>query len=636
MSGEGRVGTLFAGRYEIESRAGHGGMGTVYRAWDRRLSRWVAIKFPLTELADDPVFRRRFLREALMAATIEHRNIVPIYDAGDEEGVLYLTMRWVDGTDLNRLLRETGSLDPERTLSIIAQVGSALDAAQARSLTHRDVKPANILLTPRASAEDLDQVYLADFGLTKRSSSQTVVTSPGYVIGSLHYLAPEQIEGSEVDGRTDLYSLGCVLYQCLTGLPPFERDSDIAVIWAHVNASRPAVTAKRHDLPPEIDAVIGKALAKSKDDRYGRCSEMVAAARLALGSAPPGGRTTSGPTAAVPPRPAIPPLSGERTPAPTSTPAPAASAPAGVAEAGRKREAGAAAPLTPPSVPANGRGPRIAAVVVSIGVLLGVVAGGAFLISRVMAPSSPPNGAVGPVPPQHRVTFDFTGGAQTWTVPAGVTSATFHVYGAQGGGTSAPSVGGLGGSAFATLNVNPGDALVITVGGQGRSVAVCDQNTPAGAGGFNGGGAGGGDPCAGAGGGGASDVRTGPDLDQRILVAGGGGGATFTIAGDGGAGGDVSGGSGRSGAGRNATGGAPGTQATGSGSGQLGAGSIGVNGDTTVPVGHHGGGGGGGGYLGGAGGGQDTGGGGGSGKGPSGTTFDIGVREGHGMVEISY
>lgn len=658
MNGEGRVGTVFAGRYEVESRAGHGGMGTVYRAWDRRLSRWVAIKFPLTELADDPVFRRRFLREALMAATIEHPNIVPIYDAGDEEGVLYLTMRWIEGTDLNRLLRQTGALDPDRAISVMAQVARALDAAHARGLTHRDVKPANILLIPRPTSEDLDQAYLADFGLTKRTSSQSVMTSPGYVIGSLHYLAPEQIEGSDVDGRADLYSLGCVFYQSLTGVPPFERDSDVAVIWAHINASQPAVTARRPELPPEIDAVIAKALAKSKEDRYAQCSELVAAARLALGSPRAGGRTTLGPTADRPPRPPVaapqtagqpplpssrprpapPPYSGERLPAAsTSAPAPRAAAQANqVAEAGGKQEAGAGAPVAPPAEPTDGRGSRIVAAVVSIGVLLGVLAGAAFLASKVIAPSSPPSGAAGPGPPQHKVTFDFTGRAQTWTVPAGVTSATFHVYGAQGGGTSAPSSGGRGGSTFATLNLNPGDTLVITVGGQGGAVAACDQVTPAGAGGFNGGGAGGGGPCAGAGGGGASDVRTGPDLDQRVLVAAGGGGATFSNGGAGGAGGDVSGGTGRSGSGRAATGGAPGTQAAGSGSGQLGAGSPGARADTTVQVRRNGGGGGGGGYFGGAGGGPDTGGGGGSGKGPSSTTFDTGVREGNGLVEITY
>ena len=266
VSDDPRVGTELAG-YRIESLLGVGGMSVVYLAEDLRLRRRVALKLLAAGLAEDESFRDRFLRESELAASIDHPNIVPIYEAGATEDILFIAMRYVQGRDLNERLRR-GPLDPAEAIGIVAQVASALDAAHARGLVHRDVKPSNVLLDTGARPDGSDHVYLADFGLTKRVSGETGVGDDGHLLGTIDYVAPEQVAGEEIDGRADVYSLGCVLYECLVGQPPFGRDSDVAVVFAHLEADPPAPSAQRPELSPALDAVIARALAKKPEQRY--------------------------------------------------------------------------------------------------------------------------------------------------------------------------------------------------------------------------------------------------------------------------------------------------------------------------------------------------------------------------------
>ena len=278
-----RIGTEIAG-YLIEAVVGRGGMGVVYRAKDLKLGRNVALKLLTPDLAANEGFRDRFEWESKLAASIDHPNIIPLYEAGTADGLLFLTMRFVDGRDLKGLLDAEGPLPLERAVSIIGQVGGALDAAHERGLVHRDVKPANVLVRAVSGVESPDHCYLTDFGLTKDTSSTLQLTGPGEFVGTIDYVAPEQIQGLSLGGPADQYALGCVLYQCITGSQPFERDTDLDVLWAHLNEDPPLPTAIRSDLPRAIDAVLAKAMAKSPDDRYGSCGEMAAAARGALGS----------------------------------------------------------------------------------------------------------------------------------------------------------------------------------------------------------------------------------------------------------------------------------------------------------------------------------------------------------------
>jgi serine/threonine protein kinase len=210
-----RVGTELAG-YRIESLLGWGGMSVVYLAEDLRLKRRVALKLLATRLAGDETFRERFLRESELAASIDHPNIVPIFEAGATEELLFIVMRYVEGRDLRERLRH-GPLGPGEATGILAQVGSALEAAHARGLVHRDVKPSNVLLDTGARPDGSDHVYLADFGLTRRVSEEVGIGDDGHLMGTIDYVAPEQIAGEEIDRRADVYSLGCVLYECLVG-----------------------------------------------------------------------------------------------------------------------------------------------------------------------------------------------------------------------------------------------------------------------------------------------------------------------------------------------------------------------------------------------------------------------------------
>jgi serine/threonine protein kinase len=235
---------VFAG-HRVDGLAGKGGMGVVYRATDVQLERPVALKLVGAELADDPAFAERFKRESRLAASLDHANVIPIYHAGQEDGRLYVTMRFVEGTDLAEVLRRDRRLAPERAVRITTQVAAALDAAHARGLVHRDVKPANILLQE-------DHVFLTDFGLSKRVGSGDDLTETGAVLGTVDYMAPEQVRGGVVDARSDVYALGCMMFQMLSGRVPFERPNGMAKLFAHV--SEPAPRLK--DVPDALADVV--------------------------------------------------------------------------------------------------------------------------------------------------------------------------------------------------------------------------------------------------------------------------------------------------------------------------------------------------------------------------------------------
>jgi serine/threonine-protein kinase len=271
-----RIGTTLAG-YRLEAVLGRGGMGVVYRAEQLRLRRKVALKLLAPALGADERFRERFEREARQAAEIDHPNVIPIYDAGEVDGELYIAMRLVEGGDLKSLIADEGPLPLARTLFLLEQAAGALDAAHQRDLVHRDVKPANILVEKPS-----ERVFVTDFGLVKRTSSAGR-TGTGFFLGTVDYAAPEQIEGNTVDHRADVYALGCVLYVCLTARVPFERDAELAVVHAHLTEPPPSVTDARPELPAALDAVIARALAKTPDERYPSCGGLIAAARAAAG-----------------------------------------------------------------------------------------------------------------------------------------------------------------------------------------------------------------------------------------------------------------------------------------------------------------------------------------------------------------
>jgi tRNA A-37 threonylcarbamoyl transferase component Bud32 len=272
--------------YRIEARVGRGGMGEVFRAVQLNLGRRVALKVLAPDLAADDRFRRRFLRESRIAASIDHPSIIPIYETGEDGGLLYIAMRFVDGPDLAAVLRREGRLEPSRALAIMTQVAGALDAAHERGLVHRDVKPANLLLAPGPVGTP-SHCYLCDFGLIKQIDSEQVasaLTVTDQFVGTIPYVAPEQIEGKAVDGRTDVYSLGCVLFQCLTGSVPFEGTNDVEVVFAHLGKPPPSLSERFPGLPSSADGVIARAMAKSKEDRWPTCTALVAALGAELGS----------------------------------------------------------------------------------------------------------------------------------------------------------------------------------------------------------------------------------------------------------------------------------------------------------------------------------------------------------------
>jgi serine/threonine-protein kinase len=367
------AGSVFAG-YRIHEVAGQGGMGRVYRAIQLALERPVALKLIVPELAHDPDFRARFKRESLLAASIEHPNVVPVYEAGEAEGRLFISMRWIDGTDLRSLIEAEGRLGSERAVAIVQQVAGALDAAHGRGLVHRDVKPANVLI----SRDGQEQAYLTDFGLTKRAASDTGLTAAGHFIGTPDYTPPEQIKGERADARTDVYALGCLLFHALTGNPPYPRDSEVAKMYAHLQQPPPSVLERVPSVPGDLDQVIKRALAKDPDARYPSAGDLARAAAAALVGAAPSqperslatglAAPTTGPT--IPPTaPAFPPTEPAFPPTELAAPPTAQAAPP------------TAPPAPPPPAPRRGTGP----LPIVLGVALLLAAAGALAVAGVFS-----------------------------------------------------------------------------------------------------------------------------------------------------------------------------------------------------------------------------------------------------------
>jgi Protein kinase domain len=349
-------GTEFGG-YRIERLLGSGGFCNVYLAEDLRpaLRRKVALKVLNPTLSADPKNRERFQRESLLAVELDdHPNIVGVLDAGEQDGQLFIAQRYIEGSDLGTMIDETGPVSPERVTEIVDEIGAALDAAHEEGLIHRDVKPRNILIRERDQ-----RCYLADFGLTKRTASSDSLTGAGEFLGTFAYAAPEQLGGEAVDGRADLYALGCVLYEALVGSPPFAGDIH-SMITGHLTKPPPPASGARAELPPAIDAVITKAMAKAPDDRYQTGRELADATRRAL--------TSSGLPPPVP-----------RAPTPTVAPPVVASPPPGTTTA----PPGPLPPPTPAPAPTQGPGGGASSkvpLVVGGAVVLVLVAVGGFLL----------------------------------------------------------------------------------------------------------------------------------------------------------------------------------------------------------------------------------------------------------------
>ena len=366
-----RPGSLLAG-YRLEAQVGAGGFAVVFRARDERLGRLVALKILAPAVAVDEQFRRRFIAESRAAASVDDPHIIPVYDAGEAGGVLFIAMRFVPGGDLRRVLAREGVLAPGRATEFVSPVASALDAAHRAGLVHRDVKPANILVDARE--DQPDHVYLSDFGVSKGAMSSAGLTGTGQFLGTPDYSAPEQIRGQAVDGRTDQYALACLAYQLLTGTAPFERDQGMAVLLAHVSEPPPTLGLRIQGLPGAADQVLARGLAKAPEKRYGTCREFAEALREALGLVTHHSRGSA--PAPDHPRPGVapsptefsPPAGAGTTAVPADQAAPAtmdwvAGVPASPAETGPREPARTEPPgqlvedLTSPPAPRPGPGP---------------------------------------------------------------------------------------------------------------------------------------------------------------------------------------------------------------------------------------------------------------------------------------
>jgi serine/threonine protein kinase len=438
-------------------------MGVVYLAEQVRLHRWVALKLIVPELAEDEEFRRRFERESQMAASLDHPNVIPVYEAGEADGALFISMRYVEGSDLRMLIRNTGQLDPARAAGIVAQLGDALDAAHARGLVHRDVKPANVLV---AGAPGSEHVYLTDFGLTRHVSSQSGITHTGQWVGTLDYVAPEQISGGPLDARVDVYSLGCVLFETLTSRVPYPRDSDVAKMYAHLNEPPARVSQLAPLAGPAFDPVVDRALAKQPDQRYPSAGDL---GRAAVAAARGHGNTAA-----------------ERSVAAGSA------APATVLAQSAPPTVQVAQPLTSrlPATPAGPRSWPVIAVCATIlvlgGVAIALAAAGVFssksspqpttktvLVQNPVAPSAQPTASASPPPrvaatPQ-RPSGNATYRSGTYTVdyPAGWTIVEHDV---DKGAYTETKMQSPDGSAAVLIDRTPGAPLDPAVEAQGVEV----------------------------------------------------------------------------------------------------------------------------------------------------------------------
>jgi serine/threonine-protein kinase len=303
VSNDPRIGWTL-GPYRIEKEIARGGMGIVYHAFDERLERSVALKLLRDDLAADKEFRARFISESRAAAALDHPNILPVFDAGETDGVLFLAARLVDGSDLRRALAREGTLDPERALAIAGQVAGALDLAHSRGLVHRDIKPANVLLVPGERGDE-EHAYLIDFGISKRADAGPGHTGTGQFVGTAGYAAPEQIRGQLVDGRADQYALACMVYEMLAGRPVFSAGTAVDLLHAHLHQAPPPLSQARTGAPASIDAAITRALDKNPLRRFETCRALVAAAR-ASATRPDPAATLSAARLPRPPRVAAP------------------------------------------------------------------------------------------------------------------------------------------------------------------------------------------------------------------------------------------------------------------------------------------------------------------------------------------
>ncbi len=278
------AGDDFAG-YRIERSLGRGGMGVLYLAVEPGLERHVALKLIAPEAAADEIFARRFAEESRIAASIEHPNVVPIYAAGEEDGIPFIAMRYVSGSDLGRRLAREGRLEPAAAVALIAQVGNGLDAIHAAGLVHRDVKPANVLLSETGGGDD--HAYITDFGVARNVATESGLTQTGRFVGTLDYVAPEQIAGGAVDARVDVYALGCLLFKLLTGEVPYPRDGEAARLYAHLNDPPPAPSLYATAVPMALDDVAIRAMSKAPEDRYLSAGDLGRAAVAALSGSSP-------------------------------------------------------------------------------------------------------------------------------------------------------------------------------------------------------------------------------------------------------------------------------------------------------------------------------------------------------------
>ena len=305
--------TTVVGDYEVLHQAGSGGMGIVYQARQRSLQRVVALKVIREEIASTPEYRDRFLREARLAAAVDHPHVVSVFDVGEADGKLFLAMQWVDGEDLKRLLEASGRLSPARSVAIVSQLADALDSVHSvAGLVHRDVKPANVLLR---QVGEKDYAYLTDFGVAKPSEAADHLTKTGWMVGTSGFLSPEQIMGGEPGPRSDMYALGCLFFEALTAHPPFRRENEMALRWAHANDARPKASDAVPALGARYDAFLAVALAVDPDQRFASGREFAQAlqsaheGRFEAIATPPGApahsQTVIGPPTPIQP-PAIP------------------------------------------------------------------------------------------------------------------------------------------------------------------------------------------------------------------------------------------------------------------------------------------------------------------------------------------
>lgn len=431
-------GAVVAG-YRIDEPIGRGGMGVVYRATHVALNRVYALKVLAPSLAADEQFRQRFRREMQIAASLHHPNVVGVHYAGEHEGALFFVMDFVAGTDLREVIRRSGALEPNRASELVVQVASALDAAHGRGLVHRDVKPANILLTIRDGEE---HSYLTDFGLAKKYDTVTGVaglTAMGAVVGTVDYMSPEQITGGHTDARTDIYALGCVFFQMLTGEVPYERENSVATLFAHVHAPPPPLTGTLADLYPTFGGVIEKAMAKDSDDRYlsaGDFARDVSAALSGVRYSGPPTITGTGEATPLPSRqdavepapPAVVP-SGEATPPPSqpdvAAPGPPTVVPSGETGAPPSRQ-DVVEPGSPTVLPSGEETPRPSRQDV-------VAPAPPTVIASSEAPSMPATGQ-DTVEPGHPTSVPAQPPPEATVAPAGVESAP-----AFGGATIGPT-----------------------------------------------------------------------------------------------------------------------------------------------------------------------------------------------------